>query len=118
MTHSKLLAVFVLVFAGLALAAPAAAQVSESKPIKIKQPKIKKVKYRGTVVSVTLLAITVRDATDLRIIKTFRLVAKASEKMVQILEQGGYQVGDKVTIIHERGSDVALEVKGKPSAIK
>ena len=112
---TRLCGLLALAFAYAALAAPVAAQVTESKPIKIKQPKIKKDKFKGTVVSATMLAITVRDAKDIRIIRTFHLAPKASEKMVKIIEAGGYQVGDPVTIVHERGSDTALEVKGKPS---
>jgi ribosomal protein S17 len=110
-----------LVCAAVLLPAPqtvAVTQVTETKPIKLKQPKLKKEKYKGTVVSATMLAITVRHERDLRMIQTFRLAPQASEKMVKVLERGGYQSGDKVTVVHERGSDVALEVKGKPSAAK
>jgi hypothetical protein len=35
--------------------------------------------------------------------------------MQKLLDRGGYQYGDKVEIQHEAGSDVALQIKGKPS---
>lgn len=114
MKLSKLLAASAF---ALALTAPAAAQVGVSvgASVTVKPPKIKKVNYKGTVVSATLAAITVRHEKDMRMIQTFRLAPEAGEKMIKVLEKGGYQVGDKVTIVHQPGSDVALEVKGKPS---
>lgn len=116
MKLSKLFAAGTFALA-LIWAAPVSAQVAVSTgtPIKVNQPKIKKLKFKGTVVSATMLAITVRHESDMRAIQTFRLAPPASEKMVKILEKGGYHVGDKVTIVHEQGTDVALEVKGKPS---
>ena len=120
MKLSKLPAACALALGLTALAAPAAAQVGVSvgAPVIVKQPKVKKLKFKGTVVSATMLAITVRHEKDMRMIQTFRLAPEASEKMVKVLEKGGYQTGDKVTIIHVPGSDVALEVKGKPSSVR
>jgi hypothetical protein len=115
MKLSRLITGLAVGFVLLAASAPAQQQVSIGVPIKLKQPKIKKMKYKGTVVSATMIAITVRQEKDMRMIQTFRLAPEASEKMVKILERGGYQVGDKVTIIHQQGSEIALEVKGKPS---
>jgi len=96
--------------------APAAAQVSEQKPIKLKQPKIKKQSFKGTVVSATLQGITVRDEKDLRIIRTFKLSEKAGAQMIKAFDRGGFRVGDKVTIVHQQGEDTALDIKGKPSS--
>lgn len=117
MKLSKLLAAGAFALALTALAAPASAQVAVTvgTPVIVIPRKIKKLKYKGTVVSATMIAITVRHEKDMRMIQTFRLAPEASEKMIKILEKGGYQTGDKVTIIHTPGSDVALEVKGKPS---
>ncbi|MGH9777468.1 MAG: hypothetical protein ACRD5I_03570, partial [Candidatus Acidiferrales bacterium] len=51
-----------LVFGMALLLAPAAAaQVSDTQPIKIKTPKPKTEKFKGEVLSVTRVAITVRD---------------------------------------------------------
>ncbi len=108
--------IFALLLAFAALAAPAHAQVSETKPIKLKQPKIKKEKFKGTVVSATLQGITVRHEKDLRIIRTFVLSEKAGAQMIKAFDKGGFQVGDKVTIVHPQGADTALEIQGKPSS--
>lgn len=114
MKISRALAAISLLFAFAAVAPAVSAQVSETKPIKIKQPKIKKEKYKGTVVAATLQAITVRHEKDLRMIRTFQLSPKAGEQMVKAYDKGGFQPGDKVTIVHPQGADTALEIKGKP----
>jgi hypothetical protein len=35
--------------------------------------------------------------------------------MQQIVDKGGYQYGDKVTVFYDPSSEKALKVKGKPS---
>jgi hypothetical protein len=35
--------------------------------------------------------------------------------MQQIVDKGGYQYGDKVTVLYDPTSQKALSVKGKPS---
>jgi hypothetical protein len=35
--------------------------------------------------------------------------------MQKLLDQGGYQFGDKVVIQYLPGTEVALKIKGKPS---
>jgi hypothetical protein len=35
--------------------------------------------------------------------------------MQKIADRGGYQYGDKVSILHDPGKTVALKVHGKPS---
>lgn len=118
MKLSRFILGFGFTLALTAFAAPARAQISETKPIKIKQPKVKKEKFTGMVVSATLQGITVRDAKDLRVIRTFTLSEKAGAQMIKAFDKGGFQVGDKVTIIHPQGVDTALEIKGKPSISK
>jgi len=115
MRLSKLFFAATVTLALAGFAAPAHAQVSETKPIKLKQPKVKKQSFKGTVVSATLQGITVRDAKDARMIRTFQLSEKAGAQMIKAFDQGGFQVGDKVTIVHVQGQEVALEIKGKPS---
>ena len=110
--------VALLALALLTFAPTAQAQVTEGKPIKLKQPKIKKDKFKGTVVSATLQGITVRHEKDMRVIRTFQLSEKAGAQMLKAFDKGGFQVGDKVTIVHPIGAEVALEIKGKPSISK
>jgi hypothetical protein len=102
----------------LLLAPPAAqAQVSTGKPIKVKpvQPKVKKIKLKGFVQNTTRVAITVRLPDEAGTMKTFQLGPQAQDEMLKIIERGGYQFGDRVTIEFAEGTDVALKVKGKPS---
>jgi len=97
-------------------AAPAAqAQVQTAAPIKLKQPKQKTLKYKGTVIVATRVQITVRDPQNERMVRTFRLSDEMQGKMQEIIDKGGYQHGDKVEIHHVEGTDVAVKIKGKPS---
>lgn len=108
-----------LVFTALGLTAlPLAAQVDTSKaiPIKtLKPPKTKTEKFRGEVMYMTAVAITVRGLESPMTIRTFTYSPKVRGRMQKILDRGGYQYGDKVTIECQAGSEVALRVKGKPS---
>jgi hypothetical protein len=80
------------------------------KPKKVVQPK-----FEGTVVNATIAQITVRAKDNEMAIQTFPLSEAASAKMLQIIDKGGYQYGDKVTVFFDPDSKKALKVKGKPS---
>jgi hypothetical protein len=81
------------------------------KPHKGPQPP----KFEGTVMNANIAQITVRAKDNELSIQTFPLSPEASAKMQQILDKGGYQYGDKVTIFFDPDSRKALRVKGKPS---
>ena len=81
------------------------------KPNKGPQPP----KFEGTVVNATSAQITVRAKGNDMAIQTFPLAPDASAKMLQIIEKGGYQYGDKVTVFFDPESKKALKVIGKPS---
>ena len=85
--------------------------VGTLKPNKGPQPP----KFEGTVVNATIAQITVRAKGNDMAIQTFPLAPDASAKMLQIIEKGGYQYGDKVTVFFDPESKKALKVKGKPS---
>ena len=85
--------------------------VGTLKPNKGPQPP----KFEGTVVNATVAQITVRAKGNDMAIQTFPLAPDASAKMLQIIEKGGYQYGDKVTVFFDPESKKALKVKGKPS---
>jgi hypothetical protein len=69
-------------------------------------------KFEGTVVNATTAQITVRaKGND----QTFPLAPDASSKMLSIIDKGGYQYGDKVTVYFDPDSKKALKIKGKPS---
>jgi len=81
------------------------------KPHKGPQPP----KFEGTVMNANIMQITVRAKDNELSIQTFALSAEASAKMQQVIDQGGYQYGDKVTIFYDPDSKKALKIKGKPS---
>ncbi len=81
------------------------------KPHKGPQPP----KFEGTVMNANIMQITVRAKDNELSIQTFALSAEASAKMQQVMDKGGYQYGDKVTIFYDPDSKKALKIKGKPS---
>ena len=85
--------------------------VNAVKPNKGPQPP----KFQGTVVNATAAQITVRATGNDMAIQTFSLTPALSAKMIQIMEKGGYQYGDKVTVIFDPNSKQAVKIKGKPS---
>jgi hypothetical protein len=97
------------------LATGVSAQVETGKPIRLKAPKVKIEKFKGEVLSMTSVQIIVRSRFNERVIRTFSFTPEVREKMQQIIDQGGYQHGDRVEIHHAPGSDVAIKIKGKPS---
>lgn len=97
------------------LATSVSAQVETGKPIQLKTPKKKIEKFKGEVLSMTNVQIIVRSQANERVIRTFTYTPEVREQMQKIIDQGGYQHGDRVEIHHEPGSDVAVKIKGKPS---
>ena len=72
-------------------------------------------KFDGTVMNATTAQITVKAKGDDMTIRTFALGPEASAKMQQTIAKGGYQYGDKVTVLYNTANLVAVKVKGKPS---
>jgi hypothetical protein len=72
-------------------------------------------KYEGFVMNANIAQITVRAKGNDLTIRTFTLSEGASAKMQQIIDKGGYQYGDKVTVMYDATSLKAVKVKGKPS---
>jgi hypothetical protein len=94
--------------------------VSEVAPIVIKTltPKPKPVgvqKFEGYVVNANAAQVTVRAKGNDQGIQTFPLNQTTSAKMQKIVDNGGYQYGDKVTVYYDASSRVAMKIKGKPS---
>jgi acyl-coenzyme A synthetase/AMP-(fatty) acid ligase len=59
--------------------------------------------------------ITVRAKGNDMSLQTFALSRQVSDKMQAIVDKGGYQYGDKVTIYYDPTTKQALKIKGKPS---
>jgi hypothetical protein len=85
--------------------------VSAVKP----KPKPGIAKFDGFVMNATTAQITVRAKGNDYGVRTFPLSEAAVTKMQQIIEKGGYQYGDKVTVLYDATSLKAVRVKGKPS---
>jgi hypothetical protein len=96
----------------------AAAAVDTAVPIVVSVIKPRKdphPKFEGTFVNATVAQITVRAKGNDLAIQTFPLSEDASAKMLAIIDKGGYQYGDKVTVFYDPNTKKALKVKGKPS---
>ena len=116
----------VLAVAGLtcpparAQAAAAPIIVDTAVPIIVKavKPKPKAdglAKFEGFVMHANIVQITARTKGNEMSIQTFSLSQEASVKMQQLVDKGGYQYGDKVTIYYDPATMKASRFKGKPS---
>ena len=121
------LSVAALLLAGL-LSSPARAQVpvpvvvpivvDTAVPIIVSAVKPKPsglTKFEGFVMHANTAQITVRAKGNDLAIRTFTLSEAAAAKMQQIVDKGGYQYGDKVTVLYDGASEKAIKIKGKPS---
>ena len=60
-------------------------------------------------------SIIVREQANGMAIHTFNFAPELKDKMQAILDKGGFQYGDKVSILYMAGQTVALRIHGKPS---
>jgi len=72
-------------------------------------------KFEGTIMNSNNVLITVRSKQNELAVRTFTLTEEASQKMQKIIDKGGYQYGDKVTVFFDPTTNKAIKVKGKPS---
>ncbi|HLZ91133.1 MAG TPA: hypothetical protein VKQ28_05410 [Candidatus Acidoferrum sp.] len=72
-------------------------------------------KFEGFVVHANIAQITVRAKGNDLAVRTFALSPAAASKMQQIVNKGGYQYGDKVTVLYDAATEKAIKIKGKPS---
>lgn len=82
------------------------------------KPKSKTVgmgKFEGYVQNANIAQITVRAKGNDLAIQTFALSQQMSAKMQTIVDKGGFQYGDKVTIYYDPTTRQVLRIKGKPS---
>ena len=73
------------------------------------------VKFEGFVMHANIAQITARQKGNELTIQTFSLSQEASARMQQIVDKGGFQYGDKVTIFYNAATLQAVKFKGKPS---
>ncbi len=129
MKFVKLIALPGLAFLAVTFSSPAHAQgpvpvvapivVDTAVPIIVSavtpKPKPGVAKFEGFVMHANIAQITVRAKGNDMAVRTFPLSDPAIAKMQQIVDKGGYQYGDKVTVLYDSTSLKALKVKGKPS---
>ncbi len=72
-------------------------------------------KFEGLVMHANTAQITVRAKGNDMAVLTFSLSQAAAAKMQRIVDKGGYQYGDKVTIFYDPATKQAIKFKGKPS---
>jgi hypothetical protein len=72
-------------------------------------------RFEGFVMHANIAQITARAKGNDLAILTFPLSQEASAKMQQIVDKGGYQYGDKVTVYYDPATMKAAKFKGKPS---
>jgi hypothetical protein len=72
-------------------------------------------KFEGTVMNSNSVIITVRSKQNELAVQTFTLTPEASAKMQKIIDKGGYQYGDRVTVFYDPTTNKALRIKGKAS---
>lgn len=103
----------------LAMGQAAAPVVDTAVPIAVRVLKPKKQspqgKFEGTVMHANIAEITVRAKGNDLAIETFPLSEEVSAKMQKIIDKGGYQYGDKVTVYYDPATRKAMKIKGKPS---
>ena len=114
-----------LIFVAAAFSSPAAAQnpitpivVDTAVPIVVNAAKPKPTglsRFEGFIMHANIAQITVRAKGNDQAIQTFSLSDAAAAKMQQIIDKGGYQYGDRVTILYDPATLKAIKVKGKPS---
>jgi len=96
----------------IVVATTAVAVIEAVKPKKQQSPFPK---FEGTVMNSNNVLITVRSKENELAVRTFTLTEEASSKMQKIIDKGGYQYGDKVTIFYDPTTNKAIKVKGKAS---
>jgi hypothetical protein len=73
------------------------------------------VKFEGYVQNANIAQITVRAKGNETSLQTFTLSQQMSQRMQTIVDRGGFQYGDKVTIYYDPQTKQAMNFKGKPS---
>ena len=94
--------------------------LDEAAPIVVKSltPKPKAtntLKFQGYFLHANTAQVTVRAKGNDLGVQTFPLSQTAAAHMQEIIDKGGYQHGDKITVYYDSQTHTALKIKGKPS---
>jgi hypothetical protein len=98
--------------AAVAAAAPIISEIISSVSAK---PKPQGNWLKAEVIHADSNTIIVREQANGMMIHTFNFAPELKDKMQAILDHGGFQYGDKVSILFQPGQTVALKIHGKPS---
>jgi hypothetical protein len=71
-------------------------------------------KFQGYVMHANSIQVTVRAKNSETAVQTFSLAGEASSKMQEMIDKGGFQYGDKITVYYNQSLQ-AVKFKGKPS---
>ena len=119
MKKSNVIAVFL---AALVLFSAVSTRAQLNTPIVVKAPSLKIAKstangnwLKAEVIRADANSIIVREQDNGMMIHTFTYTPEVQAQMQKLLDQGGYQYGDKVKILYQPGQNVALKLRGKPS---
>ena len=72
-------------------------------------------KFEGFVMNANRAQITLRAKGNDLAVRTFSFNEQTAEKMQQIIDKGGFQYGDKVTVYYDVATLKVARFKGKPS---
>jgi hypothetical protein len=72
-------------------------------------------KFEGYFMNGNIAQVTLRAKGNDMAIQTFPLSQDVAAKMQKIVDKGGYQYGDKITVYYDPQTHQALKIKGKPS---
>jgi hypothetical protein len=121
MKNFKILAASILA-ASLLAALPAYAQGSMTAPIVVRSAgsKTSGASAKGNWLKAEVIhadsnSMIVRERNNGMMVHTFTYTPELQAAMQKLMNQGGYQYGDKVQILYQQGQSVALRLRGKPS---
>lgn len=72
-------------------------------------------KFRGYILNANIAQLTAKARGNDMAIQTFPLSQSAAAKMQKIIDKGGYQHGDKVTVYYNSETHQVVDFKGRPS---
>jgi len=70
---------------------------------------------KAEVIHADAVTLIVREEQNGYAVHTFNFSTDLQPKMQAMLDKGGFQYGDKVSILYMQGQTVALRIHGKPS---
>jgi hypothetical protein len=72
-------------------------------------------KFEGYFMNGNIAQVTLRAKGGDMAIQTFPLTQDVAAKMQKIIDKGGYQYGDKITVYYDPSTHQAVKIRGKPS---